>query len=407
MKRKPTTMDRRTFLKGLAIAAGSLSGHALVGGDRASPFRVGILKVESRLYRHLSDSLLTGFQAYLPAQAVGRQIEVVSVATRATAHRMVADLTRFLEQDRVDLLVGPVGPAATILLAPILERWRTPLIVAGAGADTVRPGERSPWIAHNTLNHWRGSWALGAWAAQHPGTRVAVVSSLYDSGFDHLYAFEAGVASSGGELVGTTISDALPGHHDLLPVLAALEAGRPDAIFVLHSDPFAHQLLAAIGKTPTLAKAAVMTTELSLLAAGSAAGTPLRLTAWSPRLEFEENRAFLARFGHHRGAVDSFTMLGYETAQLVGGLLAGIGDEVHRPGRFTYGLAQLTMAGPRGPLRFDANSHSFRAPSYLQDAGGGIATLATVADAVTEQDERIRALHAGPRSGWLSDYLFV
>ena len=306
------------------------------------------------------------------------------------------------------LLVGPVGQAATVQLAPLLARWRTPLIVTGAGANTLRSDERSPWIAHNSLQHWRGSWALGAWAAQRPGAstapRVAVVTSLYDSGFDHLYAFKAGVASHGGTFVGTFISDALPGSHDLPALLAGLEQSRPDTVFVLHSDPFARQLLTAIAGTPALAGSLVMTTGLSQVAGGSPAQAGPKVVSWSPRLDFAENWAFLGHVGR-QGRSDSFAMLGYETAQLIARLLSEIGDGLQRPGGFSEGLARLGPVGPRGPLAFDAERHSFRAPLYLQGADGGLTPLMG-AEAVTEEHPKIAALHAGARSGWLTDYLF-
>jgi ABC-type sugar transport system substrate-binding protein len=396
-------IDRRTFLRGVAVAAtGALVGNARASG-RTAPLRVGIIEVASKRHPGLAGAFRRGFEAGLASGAPDRPIELVTTASGPSPSRLAAAIERLAESGRMALLIAPVGPVAAGRLAPLLARIRTPLLAVGSGADSVRSDECSPWIVHLTLQQWQASWALGAWAAAR-AERIAVATSVYGGGFDHLYTFRSGVAAHGGNVVGTVVSDAETGRHDLATTLATLERLRPRALYLLYADPFARTLAAAMAERPALAETLLLGTGLTGEIADPAMGRMARVVTWSPRLEGDANWAFLARSGRPPvGLAAGFAVLGYEAAQLAARLLAALGE---RPGsrRLASTLPTLTSSGPRGRTEYVEAARRFDAPLYLEVGGAHVTPLA---GAIDEHHPTLQALHRAPRSGWLTDFPFL
>jgi ABC-type branched-subunit amino acid transport system substrate-binding protein len=395
-------IDRRTFLRGVAVAAtGALVGNALAS-DRTAPLGVGIIEVASEHHPGLAGALRRGFEAGLASGAPDRAIELATTASGPSPSRLAAAIERLAESGRMALLIAPVGPVAAGRLAPLLARIRTPLLAVGSGADSVRADERSPWIVHLTLQQWQASWALGAWAAERAGT-VAVATSLFAGGYDHLYAFRSAVTAHGGRLVGTVVSDAATGRHDLDGTLDRLERLRPRALYPLYPDAFAQRLAAATAQRPALAGSLLLGTGLTGPITGAAAERSTRVTAWSPRLANDASWTFLTRAGRRpEGVAAGFTLLGYEAAQIAQRLLEAIGDRA-APERLAAALPTLTGGGPRGRTRYLEAAGRLDAPLYLEVGGRAPAPLP---GAVGEHHPALRALHRAPRSGWLTDYPF-
>ena len=330
-----------------------------------------------------------------------------------TPGRALQGVRRLLESRQVDLLAGALSSAAVVEIKASLEEARTPLIVTNFGANTVRPEEESPFVFHNTLNHWRRSFTAGAWATREFGARALVVASLLDSGFDHLYAVEAGVKAAGGEVAAILVTDRMPGEHDLVGVLAALEETRPNFIYLLHSDPVAALLVRRLaersaGRVPLVAADMMMSDSL-LAMQGAAAQGVAGVAAWSIGLPLAENHSFVARYRRWtRQEPDSFAMLGYETAQLLEQALTVAGGA--RGGTLLAALGRAEVTGPRGRVQMQPLTRRTVAPNYLQQVqlvGGSLEPVV-----LREMDTApgvagvLSSLHAAPRSGWLHDYPF-
>ncbi|UCH24903.1 MAG: ABC transporter substrate-binding protein [Trueperaceae bacterium] len=406
--KKQSSPGRRRFLQTLmAGTAAALSAPGLARAHARRPFRIGLLLPRTSLCPQLGENLMRGVRLQLEMQGgslAERPIDLVPEEFGTTPGQAVTKASRLLELQRVDLLIGPLSSAAVERLAPLLQSHRVPLLVTGPGANTVRPEERTPTIFHNTLHHWQGNFALGAWAARHLGLNGAMLTSIYDSGFDHLYAFEAGVLSVGGR-VETIVTDATPGEHRLTETLDALQAAKPEFIHLLHSDLLATHLvrqLQASGTSVPVIGSDLAITSREFTSRGPTLPDLKVATSWTPHLPTIANRDFVQLYRHrYRSDPDAFAMLGYESTQLLEQAL----QHVAGGSSLQQALATVSVEGPRGKVRMGAEQQSIQAPLYLFDTVSE--RVLTELTPVTEEHEAIRQLHAGPRTGWLTDYLRV
>ena len=314
-----------------------------------------------------------------------------------------------VEEHGADVLVGAFSRHEAARLGAMLEERGTPLIVADVGANTVRPDRQRPFVLRSSLGHWRASWATGQWAAQHVGTRILVASSFYDSGYDTIHAFRSGFISAGGQPPAVHVTH-LPGQgHDLAPVVAAIKAQRPDAVFGVYSGWRAAAFLrayadAGLARHIPLLGSGFLADEALLPELGGAAEGAVSASSWAPGLSGAGERAFASAY--HRFAnrpADAFAALGYDTGRLLLSALDTLGDTMSSF-KLRDALAGASFTGARGPVAMHASTLDAASPVYLRIVEGG-AVRATA---------QLLAAHDMPalevdnlKSGWTNAYLCV
>ncbi len=399
--------SRRDFLKVLAastVALGASSAANLTKTEGENrPVKIGFLLPRSRYYSQFGEQLRLGFDTYLRSRAnvLGfKSVETYFEDIGTGPYLGYKKAAKLLEVNGVDLLVGAVGSETVAALSPLLAARKRLLVVANFGANIVRKDERSPFVFYNTLNHWQTSYEVGKWAAESFGPKAMAITSLYDSGYDHLYAFETGVTDAEG-IVATHLTDNNSVEHDLPATTARIEEVRPDFIYLLHSDPIAGVLTSQLKQMslgiPIVTSEALMhlSTQTGQLNTNVQSG--LR---WSAKLENQENQMFKALFAkqNHRSA-DVFAMLGYETAQLLDKALERSEGRTS-PAVLSRALKGLEFFGPRGQIRLDPKAQSTLSPIYFQKAES----------LVGEEPQRLtslKAIYREQRTGWTHDYLCV
>jgi len=402
-------LSRRRFMQGmgLTLAAPLLTAWAprmeLVAANRSAskPLRLGVMLPSSRVYPQLGDNLLAGL--ILGAGREGRAIELAREDLGVEPGMALSAARRLAEKERVDALLGVIHPEIASRLAPLLAEKRIPLWVCEAGASAVNTV--SPWIIYHTLHYWQAQWLLGDWAARNLGKKAAVAVSLYDSGYDALYAFRLGFEAAGGEIVQTCVTHLDPRDDGLAAAMTDIVRVRPDFTYGLYCGQAAADFVAAYGRAGLagkipLAGSAFMAADDLLPIHGEAALGAISCSPWAndagnaAYAAFEE--VYRARMG--RGA-DLFAALGYDTGRLI----------AQTTGRGADTLAHVAFAGPRGHLTVDTATRQTRAPLYVREARwvGGALRNVTIAELElpTDLDARLKAARSSPLSGWLNTYL--
>ncbi len=347
-------LSRREFMRfsvasGFALGSAPLSPALNMLGVTAA---VGVLLPASRRSR------ATSFVAGMRAGG--------SSALNIRTFEGLRDLRVQLEawSGRMETVVAWLTESQLDALHDVVSGMR--LIVVNMGENVQRTALASGDLL-NTLNLWQAHYAAGQWAAARFGGRGLMSAALLESGYDHVYAFGAGVEAAGGSLLARVVT-----HHPtarrMEVVIDAARQLRPDFIFGAYSGTQADDFAAA------LRKAGIAT---PLVGAGG-----YQPVSWAAALPTPENRAFLAAFRKHSlRPADAFAALGYETAQLVDG---------------------HSVTSPRGALLAAGRMVS---PLFIADARtDGRATLA----ALTQPDEDAFTAvlkRATEKTGWIMPYL--
>jgi hypothetical protein len=394
-------VDRRRFLGmvGGSVALGRLliDAPARSGEDvPAAPRRVGVLLPRSAGGRW--SSLRHGMAvAAVSVDPVDIMVQELGGAGQGLA-------------EGVEHLLGPCRAECIIAyvdarLAASLEQLvagRAPMIVSGGGAclPTVPATAESPWTC--TTEHWRTAYALGRWCAQ-PGHTVACVASLYEAGYDGLYAFQLGVEDGGSSCRLPFVWDA-PGRSATPDqVVAALRAASVHAIYIADSEPTALPLLRALAHAATPAGWTIMVNPC-LLQHGDARCLPadglFTASSYDPALDSETNHAFVAAFQARTGGLpDERAALGCDLVHLARSVAMSGGRCPHHA---------LLASSPRGELLWDPLHRTVRAPIYLSHLRsthqGIVREVLCRLDSITEDDRRLVALQRGLRSGWTNPY---
>jgi len=422
---------RRHFLKTFGLALGGVtlnqfsSTVARASGASEASLQnlhsipsIGLLLPETRMHPMLGANVKAGLElCFSQARREhgtswdGVHVEEYGVSTAAA----IKAAEKLIGQKNVGMLVAVLNPHVAVSLHDILESHRTFLIVADAGANVPRDGEQSPYIFTNTLNYWRSNWAMGEWAVKQYGKKVFVASSLYESGYDALYAFRLGAERAGGQIVKNFVSHIPPDQADLTRLMQEIANANPHVVHASYSGREGLEFMkaysaAGLAQKIPLSTSAFMMDEPLLGEVGSDALGVRSILAWSPTLDTVENRTFVRAFAKSNGRnPDAFAVVGYDTGGLILAGLAATGGDVANPNKLRDALRRASFAGPRGIVRMNPQTHGTTAPLYLcQVSRKGSMLVNDVMDEVktaSDHHTTLVALHAEERTGWLNTYL--
>lgn len=421
------TYSRRQFLLNTAKLAGAVAAYPLLsspekaaasthapgkstGASLAGEARVGILLPQSPYYTNLAPGFMAGMSYFL-GQASSHNITIVTADTGFGAENIHQKVAMMLERDQVDMLVGLVTPGVAASVRYLIEASNTPFVVSSLGENVPRTNEVSSNIFYHTLGLWQANWALGRWAASQIGTTAVLASSAIDSGYDAVYAFQAGYESAGGRVVANPITHGPNGSNGFEGVLTAVRDNKPAVVFGGYYGQLAVDFLnfyadAGLAGVVPLVGTAYLTEQKVLQTTSRASGVKTAL-AWSTALATPENLAFMAGYRLATGqTADAFALLGYEAAQIISSAA-----DIAATNRWSMleALGAVRFSGPRGTISMDNRTHSTTGSLYLQEVqqqGKAIqnAVLETLKSSA-EESPAVADLRASVKTGLLNTYL--
>lgn len=413
------TMSRGGFVKaaaGAGVAAAIPLKYARTARAAAGiPVKVGVMTASGASFPGMGMSLLNGLQlGFDDASGGASPVEATIVPTSVDrGYGGALTAAQELLDGGADVVIANVSAPVARYLAPLFADRQASLIVANVGAHVVQPAARSPFVLHNSLLYWQGSFALGRWAATKLGNRGFVAAAQSDAGYDTIFAFRRGFESAGGSIVGEAVTHADPAHAGLADLFASVRASGATVLYGLYSGAHAADFVRAFTRSGVRAKLAVgsLAVEDYLLGqVGGAAAGVTSCASWTATRTAKANqtfaKAFLARYGR---PADPFAALGFDTALLVArgasrSVTMGLGL-----GRLVEALAGASIDGPRGRLTVDAASNIVTGPLFVRHVkrgSGGLANYDIVSvPPVGSFPHALAALAANPASGYLNEYL--
>lgn len=428
-EKKTTALSRRKFFKSAGLLAGGIvAASAPMMAKAAVPplprnadqtIKVGILRPRSQIYPTMGDNLTQGMKLCLDqhdSMVGSRKIEIIPKDIGPHAGDAVKAFRSLAEDKDTDLVVGILSSPVAANLRETCEETKTVLIVSDIGARMPYQNEKSPFIFRNTFNYWQSHWAMGQWAAKHQGKRCMIVSSLYDTGYDSIYAFRRGFDDAGGTVMGQArIIGEEPLGSPVSDVISEISKDRPDMVYALFHDHSALTFAkaysdAGLARDIPLLGSGFMTDERLLPAMEKTAIGMKTCLPWSPTLETAENKAFATAYQKSTGTLpDAFAVLGYDTGQLIINALNAADGKKIQKARWMKALANVRFTSPRGDFRMNPETHSAVTPLYLREVRPHRGKTANIVignlNPVSEDDERFASLRNGLRSGLTQAYL--
>lgn len=400
--------NRRDFLHWASLMTGAAiaapAAHAAPYAPRA---RVGLLlpgnaASDQRPYASAAVRYERGLRAGF--SAARRPLDLLTAAGCDTPTQAAHTARAFLD-DGVQLVIWLSDSPVNAGLRELFAEYGAVLLMSGAGANLPRQSDDSPFIYYHSLGLWQSAWALGSWAAGKLGKRAFLLSSLYDAGFDTLFALQMGFESAGGELLNRAVTGLVAG--DLQPALQRAAQSGADFIAAFYQGEEAAAFLRAYAqsglKLPLVGPGFLTETDApaSLPAVYSALG-------WGSGISTAAAWAFnsaLPRLGG--GEPSALSLLGYEAAGLLDAALSKV--ETGAASRLNAALDGLRFSGPRGEVICVPGSGIFCAPVYLRQlragANGSENAVLNALQGPSLSDERVLALRAGQKTGWTQPYL--
>lgn len=113
-----------------------------LGTQAAEPIRIGTTQSLSGSLADFGTNQLRGLQMWVHdinarGELLGRPVELVHYDDGSDPARSAQLYRQLLEQDKVDLLIGPYSSAITLAAAPVAEEHGVPMLTLGASAEEI------------------------------------------------------------------------------------------------------------------------------------------------------------------------------------------------------------------------------------------------------------------------------
>lgn len=414
-KGKPRKITRRRFIKTTSLVAGAAmlptmtaeakTISATIGPALLKPARIGVFLPRTRKDSPEAKNFLTGLQLQLKTGKNTQLVELNSATVRFGFGSLEDKFEKVTQETKPNLIIGLTNPAHSYLHSTTLETGQTAFLGVSLGENVPRFAEGatgySQNVAHLSFMSSETNWLLGYWAAENVGKRAVLATSFYDSGFDSLWAFQAGFEAGGGAVVGRLITHTAMGNSNLAYLPKIVSETQPDLVFASYHNQAAREFLTTYKETGLASRLPLFGS--AFLTAGnnldSAFGGIKTAASWSPALENTNNTQFVAAYlKQNERRPDVFAMLGYEAALLATDFL---NTGTFGPQSGFSPRTELTL-NPLGQL----GSKTF----YLQEVqqvgetynNSIIQPLAIPAALYSS----LRTLQVVPKSGWLNSYTF-
>jgi branched-chain amino acid transport system substrate-binding protein len=220
----------------VTLAALVMAGPAFAGEAR-DHFKVGVVT-------ELSGDLATGGNVTkrgydLWGQAVNEAggiavggkkypVKLFYADAQSNPSQGAAAAERLITQEHVDFILGPYSSGVTIAVAPVVEKYRVPMITGSAESPLIWKQKFLHTFGTIPPINFTGAAAIRTLAALSPAPRTAVIFGSNDT-FSKATAeaFESSAKQAGIRVMKFNI---VPAGQDLTPLMSAVKGLRPDIV---------------------------------------------------------------------------------------------------------------------------------------------------------------------------------
>ena len=356
------------------LITGTLAAAAILAAGAAQAqedtIKIGLMTTQEGVFTVPGTDGISGFEMALEeygGEVAGKKIEWVLGPTDATPDTAVRQARKLIEQDEVDIIIGPLSGSEGIAMRDYAKTIPNKTIVNGiSGALETTWVDPAPNFFRFNLDGSQWGYGLGTYVVNEKGwKRIATVAADYSFGYTNFLGFALDFCNAGGEIVERFW---LPlGSGDFASIIAAmpddvdaiyLGIGGTDAVNFLNQYEQAGGDLNLIGGT-------IMADQSVLTAKGQAKEALIDTPTSGPQADDWTDpkwQAYVKSYqeafpAEERFPTPSLFATGYynATTAVLKALEAVNGELDEDQANFRAALADLELDAPNGKITLDEN----------------------------------------------------
>ena len=360
MRDRILPLTRRSVLKlsGAAAVAGAFPMPAVAQG---APLRVGFMLPYTGTYASLGKMIDNGFRQYvaeLGDKLGGRTVEYVVVDDQAEPAKGPDNMTKLVEREKVDVVVGTVHSGVAMAMVKIARETGKLLIIPNAGAAAATGPMCAPNIFRTSFTNWQPCYPMGKVVAQDGHKNAITITWKYAAGEEMANAFKQGFVEAGGT-VDAQLYVPFP-EVEFQSLLTQIAEKKPAAVFAFFAGggavKFVRDYAAAGLKKSIPLYGPGFLTDGTLAAQGEAAEGMKTTLHYADDLDNEQNRKFRAAHQKRFGVEpDVYAVQGFDSAALLAIGLDAVKGDIGARDALSKAMQAAKIDSPRGPISFSAS----------------------------------------------------
>ncbi|HVA36118.1 MAG TPA: ABC transporter substrate-binding protein [Candidatus Dormibacteraeota bacterium] len=354
---------RRAALAATALAVGSatlLTAHPQRAAGAQPPFKIGLLIPTSGNFAAPGEFMKQGLELYLAEHhdmLGGRHVVIDQADTQGNPAIGLTEARRLVEQDHVDVIVGPLSNAVDQAIIPYLTAHKVPAIYPVLSPDDITQRTPAHYVVRTSAASSQTTQPLGDYAYKVLKYRkVATIAFDFSFGWQSIGGMVATFQGDGGKVekqIWTPLTAS-----DYSPYLSEIPR-NVDAVFCSFSGAAAVNFIKqykAFGLKMPLVCQGNTVDESTLPATGPAAVGIISALHYSAALDTPANKAFVAAYTKAYGHEPSYYAEGtFDAGLILDHAIASLHGNVANTQAFLEALRSVHVSdAPRGPIAFDA-----------------------------------------------------
>lgn len=339
--------------------AGCRSADTVTGGAGDDVFKIGFFGALSGDFASSGKDTLNGLKMYLEeidSSAGGVDIELVTEDTGGDPQNALVKVRKLVEQDAVDVLVGPTIASEGYAVQDYIDQSGVPTLFPTVSGDDITQRLRSDWILRTGWSSSQPVHPFAQWVYDEGVRRVAIIAYDYAFGWENVGGFQNVFEDLGGEVVQKLWTPQET--SDFAPYLGQLNRDV-DGVVVAQSGANALRFLqqwqsfGLKGEIPLYGLAAI-TDESLLRTMGDEAEGLVTALHWSAALDTPEAESFVSAFEEKYDYPPGYRAeAGYVSGGVIDQALDDAGESAEAEGLMDAMRAVQIDDAPRGPISFD------------------------------------------------------
>jgi len=358
---------KRFFLKGgkmyrvlTPLAAAAALAFASSAATAQEKIRIGLIYTLSGPPSVLGQQSKNAFELAvkdLGGKMGGKDVELFVVDDTLKPDVAIQKVQELLEQDKVDIVVGPIfSNMLQAIHKPVMDSGKI-LISTNAGASSYAGSSCNPRFFVTSYQNDQVYATLGKVANDKGYKRVYAMVPNYQAGKDALAGFKS-------TYKGTIVEESLVplNNLDFSADMSKIGAAKPDALFTFMPGGLGIALIKQInqaglkGKFPIIS--AFTDDEATLPALGEAADGIFGALTWAPTVDTPQNKKFVAAYEAAYNAIPaSYAMQAYDAAMLIDSAVRAVKGNVSDSKALSAAISKADFKSLRGPFKFNVNGY--------------------------------------------------
>jgi branched-chain amino acid transport system substrate-binding protein len=369
---------RRNLIKGALTAALALVTPAWA----ADPVRIGFAIANTGPFTMASNPQLKAYELWrdqvnarggLNVAGTKRPVEFVMYDDQSKPDQAVRLYEKLITSDKVDLLLAPWGTPFHIAIAPVLEKYKFPVV--GATAASVRLRELKPgyiWFTTSAIPDKLAA-ELTAVLIDNKVKTVAVINNVLPFTKEIRGFLDTKLKEKGIEV--KFAAEYPPDTKDMTAMLTQIKQANPDAMLALSYPPdsalYAKQAK-EIGINAPVQFVAIGPTEAFFInALGKATEGIFTIGHWMPRDEWKGSKDFADAYQKKYKEVPDYldSSLAWMSVEILEQAVAKVGLDREK---IRQSISADTFETINGKVKFEGVQNSITPTAFLQFQKGSL-----------------------------------